>query len=192
MTMTRRIATGALGLAAVALAATAMRAQSPAPPTMMRSGVFPWDSVAPQPTKVGAVRHFFDNPTPTLSELELHVTTLKPGESPHPPHRHPEEELIIIREGNVESFIEGKADLAVAVLEMDNVVDRMRDEAFISLVHKMNQNPAVTRQALDALLIARNLERVADHATNIAEDVIFWVRGADVRHHFGIEQAGTG
>ena len=108
MTMTRRIATGALGLAAVALAATAMRAQSPAPSTMMRSGVFPWDSVAPQPTKVGAVRHFFDNPTPTLSELELHVTTLKPGESPHPPHRHPEEELIIIREGNVESIIEGK------------------------------------------------------------------------------------
>ena|SRR5437868_4046114 len=92
----------------------------------------------------------------------------------------------------LESFIEGKADLAVAVLEMDSVVDRMRDEAFISLVHKMNQNPAVTRQALDALLIARNLERVADHATNIAEDVIFWVRGADVRHHFGIEPAGTG
>ncbi|HXX26923.1 MAG TPA: PhoU domain-containing protein, partial [Terriglobales bacterium] len=41
----------------------------------------------------------------------------------------------------------------------------------------------VTRQALDALLVARNLERVADHATNIAEDVIFWVRGADVRHN---------
>jgi phosphate transport system protein len=41
----------------------------------------------------------------------------------------------------------------------------------------------VTQQALDALLVARNLERVADHATNIAEDVIFWVLGADVRHH---------
>lgn len=51
----------------------------------------------------------------------------------------------------------------------------------------MNENPAVTRQALDALLVARNLERVADHATNIAEDVIFWVRGADVRHSFGIQ-----
>jgi len=87
----------------------------------------------------------------------------------------------------LESFIEGKAELAQAVLEMDNVVDRMRDEAFISLVRTMNQNPAVTRQALDALLIARNLERVADHATNIAEDVIFWVRGADVRHSFGIQ-----
>jgi len=47
----------------------------------------------------------------------------------------------------------------------------------------MQANKEITQQALDALLIARNLERVADHATNIAEDVIFWVRGADVRHH---------
>jgi phosphate transport system protein len=89
----------------------------------------------------------------------------------------------------LESFIEGKAELAQAVLEMDNVVDRMRDEAFITLVHAMNERPAVTRQALDALLVARNLERVADHATNIAEDVIFWVRGADVRHNIGPEIA---
>ena len=84
---------------------------------------------------------------------------------------------------SLESFIEGKAELAQAVLEMDNVVDRMKDEAFITLVKTMNDHPDVTRQALDALLIARNLERVADHATNIAEDVIFWVRGADVRHN---------
>ena len=83
----------------------------------------------------------------------------------------------------LESFIEAKAELAQAVLEMDNVVDRMRDEAFIMLVKTMNDRPEATRQALDALLIARNLERVADHATNIAEDVIFWVRGADVRHN---------
>jgi len=84
---------------------------------------------------------------------------------------------------SLESFIEGKAELAQAVLEMDNVVDRMKDEAFVRLVKTMNEHPEVTRQALDALLIARNLERVADHATNIAEDVIFWVRGADVRHN---------
>src|SRR6185369_6473470 len=82
-----------------------------------------------------------------------------------------------------ESFIEGKAELAQAVLEMDNVVDRMKNDAFITLVKAMNERPELTRQALDALLIARNLERVADHATNIAEDVIFWVRGADVRHN---------
>ncbi len=86
---------------------------------------------------------------------------------------------------SLESFIEGKAELAQAVLEMDNVVDRMRDEAFILLVKTMNERPQTTRQALDALLIARNLERVADHATNISEDVIFWVRGADVRHNVG-------
>jgi phosphate transport system protein len=84
---------------------------------------------------------------------------------------------------SLESFIEAKAELAQAVLEMDNVVDRMRDEAFIMLVKSMNERPETTRQALDALLVARNLERVADHATNIAEDVIFWVRGADVRHN---------
>ena len=89
----------------------------------------------------------------------------------------------------LESFIEGKAELAQAVLEMDNVVDRMRDEAFITLVHAMNDRPELTRQALDALLVARNLERVADHATNIAEDVIFWVRGADVRHNAAQEAA---
>jgi phosphate transport system protein len=83
----------------------------------------------------------------------------------------------------LESFIEGKAELAMAVLEMDNVIDRMRDEAFIMLVKTMNERPKATRQALDALLVTRNLERVADHATNIAEDVIFWVRGADVRHN---------
>src|SRR6266446_2654109 len=83
----------------------------------------------------------------------------------------------------LESFVEGKAELAQAVLEMDHVVDRMKDEAFIVLVRKMNEEPQATQQAIDALLVARNLERVADHATNISEDVIFWVLGADVRHH---------
>ena len=90
---------------------------------------------------------------------------------------------------SLESFIEGKAELAQAVLEMDNVVDRMKDEAFILLVKAMNERPDVTRQALDALLIARNLERVADHATNVSEDVIFWVRGADVRHNAGPDES---
>ncbi len=88
----------------------------------------------------------------------------------------------------LESFIEGKVELAQAVLEMDNVVDRMKDDAFIQLVKAMNEKPQLVRQALDALLIARNLERVADHATNIAEDVIFWVQGSDVRHNVPPEQ----
>jgi len=82
----------------------------------------------------------------------------------------------------LESFLDGKAEVAEAVLQMDNVVDRMKDEAFVVLVQKMTNEPQATRAALNVLLIARNLERIADHATNIAEDVIFWVRGADVRH----------
>jgi XRE family transcriptional regulator, regulator of sulfur utilization len=104
----RRIATAALAAAVimVALAVTASRAEAPAP-TVMHSGVFPWESLAPQATKVGAVRRVFDTPTPTLSELEMHITTLKPGEAPHGPHRHPDEELIIVKEGTVESNLDG-------------------------------------------------------------------------------------
>jgi phosphate transport system protein len=82
----------------------------------------------------------------------------------------------------LESFLDGKAEIAEAVLQMDNIVDRMKDEAFVVLVQKMVSEPATARAALNVLLISRALERIADHATNIAEDVIFWVRGADVRH----------
>ena len=82
----------------------------------------------------------------------------------------------------LQSFLDGHAEVAESVLQMDNVVDRMKDEAFVVLVQKMQSDPVLVRPALNVLLISRNLERIADHATNIAEDVIFWVRGADVRH----------
>ena len=59
-------------------------------------------------TEVGSVRQFFKTPTATLNQLELHVTTLNPGKSPHPPHKHPNEELIIIREGTVETLSGGE------------------------------------------------------------------------------------
>jgi phosphate transport system protein len=83
------------------------------------------------------------------------------------------------------AFIERDADLAYAVLRMDDIVDRMDDDAWKDLVRRMHEEPAVIEQALDALIVVRNLERVADHATNIAEDVIFWVQGTDVRHRIG-------
>ena len=84
---------------------------------------------------------------------------------------------------SLQAFIEENVLLAQQVLERDDVVDAINREAFESLTQVMQGNPSLTRQALDSLIVARNLERVADHATNIAEDVIFWVRGADVRHH---------
>jgi phosphate transport system protein len=61
----------------------------------------------------------------------------------------------------------------------------MNDAAFEALSSLITDKPELTPQSLNALIIARNLERVGDHATNIAEDVIFWVRGADVRHSAG-------
>ena len=84
---------------------------------------------------------------------------------------------------SLQAFIEENAELAQQVLERDDIVDAINREAFEALTRVMQNDPTLTRQALDALIVARNLERVADHATNIAEDVIFWVRGADVRHH---------
>ncbi len=83
---------------------------------------------------------------------------------------------------SLQSFIEGDAELAESVLRLDDEVDEMNDAAFYALSTLIKEKPELTPQSLNALIIARNLERVGDHATNIAEDVIFWVRGADVRH----------
>lgn len=84
---------------------------------------------------------------------------------------------------SLQAFIEGDAELAKTVLTLDDQVDQMNDAAFYALSSLIEEKPELTPQSLNALIIARNLERVGDHATNIAEDVIFWVRGADVRHN---------
>ncbi len=75
---------------------------------VLQSAVFDWESVKAEPTKVGAVRHFFRAKTATLDELELHVTTLNPGETSHAPHRHANEELVIVKEGTVEALVGGE------------------------------------------------------------------------------------
>jgi phosphate transport system protein len=73
-------------------------------------------------------------------------------------------------------------DLAVQVLESDDVVDAYRDRVFEALLAGMAADASRAAPNLQFLLASRNLERIADHATNIAEDVLFWVRGLDVRH----------
>jgi phosphate transport system protein len=83
----------------------------------------------------------------------------------------------------LQAFIEGDAEMAQTVLTLDDQVDEMNRDAFRALGNLIKETPELASQALNALIISRNLERVGDHATNIAEDVIFWVRGADVRHH---------
>jgi phosphate transport system protein len=84
---------------------------------------------------------------------------------------------------SLQSFIEADAEVARSVLTMDDAVDAMNRTAYRALTKVMEEQSHLAPQALNALMISRSLERVADHATNIAEDVIFWVQGADVRHH---------
>jgi quercetin dioxygenase-like cupin family protein len=91
------------GLTALGIAGS-LRSQEP----VLGSAAFDWDSLPVQTTKVGATRKFFDRPTATLDQLEIHATTLNPGEAPHPPHQHPDEELIIIKEGTVEALVNGQ------------------------------------------------------------------------------------
>ena len=75
-------------------------AQSAAKP-VMHSAFFNWADFKPAPTKTGERRNVFDAPTPTLANFECHITTLNPGESPHAPHRHADEEIMILKEGTL-------------------------------------------------------------------------------------------
>ena len=90
---------------------------------------------------------------------------------------------------SLQSFIEADAEMARTVLTMDDAVDGMNRAAYKALTKVMEEQGHMAPQALNALMIARALERVADHATNIAEDVIFWVQGDDVRHFKAMKTA---
>jgi phosphate transport system protein len=89
----------------------------------------------------------------------------------------------------IQALLEADAKMADSVLTMDDEVDAMNKAVQAELVEVMQQHPQVSEQALNAILISRNLERAADHATNIAEDVIFWLRDSDVRHKMSLAQA---
>lgn len=82
----------------------------------------------------------------------------------------------------LDAFVNNDKDQAKLVLEQDDIVDEGKDRVFHDLIKHIQSNPADAEQALNLILIARNLERLGDHATNIAEDVIFAVTGRDIRH----------
>lgn len=81
---------------------------------IMKSTVIDWSKLEVKPTKTGARRELFDGPTVTFNNLEGHVTTINPGEVPHAAHRHPDEEMIIIKEGTLEVTINGETKRASA------------------------------------------------------------------------------
>jgi phosphate transport system protein len=84
---------------------------------------------------------------------------------------------------SLDAFVRRDSGLARAVLAQDDEVDLLKDQSFRVLLTYMMADPGTIERALGLILVARNLERIADHATNIAEDVIFVVEGKDVRHH---------
>jgi quercetin dioxygenase-like cupin family protein len=88
------------------LAVLVAQQQPPAP--VLTSQVFDWSAVAPREVAYGSVRQFLRAPTATLAELEMHVTTLNPGQTSHAPHRHANEELIILKEGTLETLSLGE------------------------------------------------------------------------------------
>ncbi len=97
-----------VALIAVALTLTGVKAMQQPKPANLGSQVFDWKDMVAKPNATGEVRSVVRAPTVTLDELEMHITTLKPGLSSHLPHTHPNEELLIVREGTVEALVDGK------------------------------------------------------------------------------------
>ena len=91
----------------------------------------------------------------------------------------------------LDSFVNRDENLARSVLVRDDQVDDLKDQVFRELMTYMISDPATIKRGLDLILIARNLERIADHATNIAEDVVYVILGKDIRHHAEEEAASN-
>jgi quercetin dioxygenase-like cupin family protein len=86
-----------------------------APPketTVLATTFVDWDSLVPSSTAVGQIRHVFDNPTVAMDKLEVHITTLNPGKESHPVHRHPWEEILLVKDGEFEVSLNGKKEHA--------------------------------------------------------------------------------
>jgi phosphate transport system protein len=145
--------------------------------------------------KINAELERVGNAAKSISERVRHMERMAVAELPVNIPRMATLASEMVRK-SLQAFIEADAESARSVLTMDDAVDAMNKAAFKSLVKVMEEQSHLAPQALNALMISRSLERVADLATNIAEDVIFWVEGDDVRHHkslnFGTEQQDKG
>jgi phosphate transport system protein len=84
---------------------------------------------------------------------------------------------------SLDAFVRKDPELARTVLASDDAVDDLRDTIYQELIRTMQEDPNCTPQCVNLMFVARNLERIADHATNVAEDVLFLIQGVDVRHH---------
>lgn len=112
-TLTRRECALVLLTAVTCLGLTGFLAVDPAPEPKLAKPVlgsmaYDWEKLVVKPSAVGASRKVCQAPTATLDELECHITTLNKGFAAHPPHRHADEELLIVKEGTVEALVAGE------------------------------------------------------------------------------------
>ncbi len=112
---------------------------------VMGPAVFNWNDMKPEKTETGEVRHLCKSPTATVDQLEMHVTTLNPGLASHAPHRHVNEELIIIREGDCETLSNGnwvKVGPGSVVFNASNSLHGFRNVGTVPAVyHVINWSP---------------------------------------------------
>lgn len=147
----------ALVLTMVFAAGLAAGTQTPKSPEglLMKSAVFLWEATPPRATDKGAVRSVFRAPSITLDELEYHVTTLNPNQSPHPPHTHVNEEVIIVKEGAVEAYVNGAwtpVTTGSLIFFASNVPHTVRNVGSVAATyHVVNwKTPAVAQKATGA------------------------------------------
>ncbi len=117
----------------------------------------------------------------TIALLAEELAGSQPCEFPVDIPHMAELSMTMVRKA-LQALTDRDAELATSVLAMDDAVDEMNRRAKAVLLDCIAQDSSAARSAVNLLFISRSLERIADHATNMAEDVIFWLRGADVRH----------
>ncbi|HEY9125755.1 MAG TPA: cupin domain-containing protein [Acidobacteriaceae bacterium] len=106
--MISRITKRDLSVALIAVLGTLAATAAGQVKNLIGGSIYDWNTLTPHKTEVGEVRSVVKAPTATLDQLEIHITTLNPGKSPHPPHKHPNEELIILDKGTVEALVNGE------------------------------------------------------------------------------------
>jgi len=88
----------------------------------------------------------------------------------------------------LQALLEGDARLADLIREMDDEIDRKNHHAHDNLLRFIQEKPRYAKQAITGILVAKNLERISDHTSNIAGEVIFWIRATDVRHEMNASE----
>jgi phosphate transport system protein len=127
----------------------------------------------------------------TIALLAEELAGSRPCEFPIDIPRMAELSMAMVRKA-LQALNERDAELATSVLAMDDAVDEMNRRAKAVLLECIQKDSSAAQSAVNLLFISRSLERIADHATNMAEDVIFWVSGSDVRHGYALQSHSLG